>query len=183
MIKFIDSNVEFSLLLKESMESYRFFDWSVAWMSQPDELYELLVKYKEKVRLIVTGLYGIDNKKHVTSENFVKEFKDLRDENNHYRVIFIKRRKRLAHFILHTKLYYFENSDSDWRLFIGSSNFTQLGLSESGNLESMILCDQDSFSNNEIKEYFTWIKSSFINKDMDFIPYRMKELEKYINVI
>ena len=187
MIRFIDDNDKLYQLLAESMDKYSYYYWSVAWMGEPEGLYEKLFENKNKIKLLVTGLYGPDNKSPITSIRFVNDFGTLLDENYQPRVIYLKRRdkRKHKHFILHSKLYYFENSDSDWRLFVGSANFSDNALrSKDGNLEAVLVCDQDSFSNESVKAYFNHLRASCHDHSYDFRPYQnsSKELIKYKNL-
>lgn len=182
MIKFIDNNKEISECLADSMDSYNHYYWSVAWMGKPDKLYEKLIKNKHKIELLVTGLYGF-NKERVTSHKFIEDFRDLwhiePNIDNNTRVIFLAKkysRDFSIQLILHSKLYYFENSDSDWRLVVGSANFSQNAFNS--NLEAVVVCDQESsFSNESVKDYFARIRCE---KGNNYRRYTEKEVEYYV---
>lgn len=179
MIKFIDNNKELYDCLADSMDSYDHYYWSVAWMGTPDGLLEKLVQNKHKIRLLVTGLYGF-KKEMLTSLDFVKFARHLEpNSDNSPRVLFLKKSSKKKNFrgILHSKLYYFENSDADWRLVVGSANFSQRAFcSQDGNLEAVVVCDQDSFSNVAVKEYFERISSSGEN----FQQFKDEDVEYYL---
>ena len=183
MIKFIDNNKELYECLAESMDSYNNYYWSVAWMETPVGLYEKLLQNEHKIRLLVTGLYGFNNERG-TSLDFVKFARHLEPDNEKSpRVLFITKKYSPGfkhRVILHSKLYYFENSDTDWRLVVGSANFSQralCALKGNSNLEAVVVCDQDSFSNAPVKEYFERIRSAGEN----FRQFNEKEVKYYLS--
>ncbi len=179
MIDIISDNSTLKRMLEQSMDYYQNYYWAVAWIGKPDVLYDKLVQNKTKIRCIVTGLFGTDNISLVTSADFVKEFSGLLNERYQRKVLFLKGKGK-QHFMLHSKIYYFENSDSDWKLFVGSANFTNSAFtSDGGNVESVLVCDQDSYSNEDIKRFFEQMRSP----DMPFRFYKKSELNKYLNKI
>jgi len=181
MIELISNSSRLRNVFEECMDKYMHYDWIVAWMGTPDILYEKLLKNKDKIRTIATGLYGI-NKEPVTEATVIHDLLGLKDEYGKSKTFFIKKRGPKDHFILHSKLYYFENSDFDWKLIVGSANFSDSAFADGKNIESVLVCDQDSYSNEDIKKFISAIRLENNTFSGSIIHYRYEQIERYLKL-
>lgn len=148
-----DLKKEFTRLLN----SYTNYSWLTAWAGKPFELTDILERNINKIDKIVVGLHF-----YQTHPDFIKKFINIKN------VRFIKQTEGT----FHPKLYLFENSNDDWELITGSSNFTNSAFSI--NTETNILITSKSGDNvnllNKIKEQieFSWsIANGFSINELD----------------
>lgn len=92
------------------LSEYKQYYWTTAWAGVGSEPFKSLKRYHERIRQVVVGLHF-----YQTHPDFIKEFL------NHNGVRFIKQPEGT----FHPKFFLFYNSEKDWALLTGSSNFTQ----------------------------------------------------------
>ncbi|SDN08788.1 phospholipase D family protein [Siphonobacter aquaeclarae] len=133
------------------MHQYRHFRWAIAWASPVPTLFQELVKYKEKIHSLIVGIHF-----YQTHPDFIQEFLD------DPRVRFIQQPEGT----FHPKLYLFSNSDQEWELLLGSTNFTKEAFSR--NIEaSLLICNEDDVSNKIHSDTLDLISSTY-NEGVSF---------------
>lgn len=95
------------------MRRYRHYDWAVAWASVDFPAFELLIKYRSRIRQIVIG-----TEFHQTHPGFIAEFRN--DAGVRFRMD-----QEGLNGVFHPKVFLFSNNDSTWEAIVGSSNFTR----------------------------------------------------------
>lgn len=122
-MKIIINSKELTDELCLAIEQYRAVRFAVAWASANHRVFQLLKKNKNK---IVRSTVGLNFEQ--THPDFIKIF--IKD---HEKIKFIK--KEIG--VFHPKIYFFYNSENDWKLFIGSANFTKSALSDNDEVVSV----------------------------------------------
>src|ERR1035437_10134453 len=112
-MKLISTPHAFNAEFKRLMKDYAHFDWAVAWASIDFGPFELLKKYRQKVRHIVIG-----TEFHQTHPDFIEEFS--KDAGVRFRID-----QEALNGVFHPKVYLFSNSESSWEVVVGSANFTK----------------------------------------------------------
>jgi PLD-like domain len=134
--------------------------WATAWAGVGSKHFECLLDNKEKIRKIIVGVHF-----YQTHPDFIKTFIDSKN----------------LHFVnqpqgtFHPKLYLFHNTDTDWEIIIGSSNFTYEAFN--GNTEANTLVSSKDVNSEEFLKYaFELIDESWkISKSFtqsDFLSYK-----------
>lgn len=104
-------------------KQYNEFYWMTAWASNSKEVFEQLKKSKGKIKKIIVGLHF-----YQTHPDFISEFMNV-DE-----VRYIKQ----PNGTFHPKVFLFYNSDLEWEVIIGSSNFTNAAFSVNTEVSTLI---------------------------------------------
>lgn len=140
-MKLITDNALFKDELKKSFERYKHCHIAVAWVTKGEHLNLLKEKITDDensmIQNLYVGLYGARGEK-TTAIDFVKKFRKYK--NVHFVRSNFPDDKPL---LFHSKHYFFVSSDDDWCCYIGSANFTNRGLDEKGNFETMIKVSTD----------------------------------------
>src|SRR5674476_204850 len=91
-----------SVDFKRLIRTYSYFDWAVAWASAKFPAFDLLRRYRNKIRHIVVG-----TEFHQTHPDFIAEFL------NQPQVRFKLDDDGLSG-VFHPKVYLFSNSETSW---------------------------------------------------------------------
>lgn len=126
-----DLKKEFKRLTKK----YRDFYWATAWAGINSQPFEDLVKYERKIMQIVVGIHF-----YQTHPVFISQF--IGNKNVRYIL--------QPEGTFHPKIYLFYNSDSDWEMIVGSSNFTNSAFNT--NKEAAILVSNGDSNSKSIYE-------------------------------
>jgi len=97
---------EFYRLIKQ----YKCFYWATAWAGVGSKHFNALMANKEKIKKIIVGIHF-----YQTHPDFIEAFLDNKN------LQFVIQPQGT----FHPKLYLFYNTDNDWEIIIGSSNFTK----------------------------------------------------------
>jgi HKD family nuclease len=164
-MKLISTPDAFKVEFKRLMKHYAHFDWAVAWASINFEPFELLKKYRQKVRHIVIG-----TEFHQTHPDFIEEFS--KDAGVRFRID-----QEALNGVFHPKVYLFSNSESSWEAVVGSANFTKSAFSR--NVEYAVLFgsadEPEGFKHTELFKQIEelWKAASPIN-EQTLISYRFR---------
>lgn len=109
-MKLITNPEDLKFTFLQLMDQYSEFHWTSAWASDASKASTKLWELKHKIKTFVVGIHF-----NQTHPNFIEKFINIED------VKYIKQPSGT----FHPKAYLFYNSDTDWRLLIGSANFTQ----------------------------------------------------------
>lgn len=158
-MKLITSSLELQKDFIRLLNLYEKYYWNIAWAGIDSKSFETLIINKNKIEKIVVGIHF-----YQTHPSFIQEFLS----NNSVKYIM------QPNGTFHPKIYLFYNSDKDWEMIIGSSNFTKGGFGN--NTEANILISQkDDNSENTLKLAFNLINKNWNTaKNITEI-----ELEKY----
>ncbi len=121
-------------LFLQSMDQYDKYYWTISTITSNTEVYQKLLMNKSKIGEIYIKDYqrGVSN-----ARDFHKEFK------GHKNVHFLSKRVfNQGECSIHSKLYLFYTSDSEWRCFIGSYNLTDAAFER--NNEIALCVDSDA---------------------------------------
>lgn len=156
------------------MNDYNNYYWAVAWASvDSGPIYEGLIKYQEKIKNICFGVYSKKGRKPEmsTSKSFIISILKQKIQNIHF--VRIKDKKITP---IHSKLYFFENSENDWECYLGSANFTNNGLYN--NFEVMIKITSTDIG--ETGALYRYIKTYFsdIETDEKITKFSYEDLKK-----
>lgn len=130
-------------ILKKNIKKYDSISFCIAFATHRHNVFEELWKNKSKLKQCT---FGLDN--HITSPDFIRKFSPTKKAK------FISSRGK----IFHPKIYFFENSKSDWVCISGSSNFT-LGGIKKNNEFNIIFNSSDDIDNSLYKQIKTEIKN------------------------
>ncbi|MCZ8157056.1 MAG: phospholipase D-like domain-containing protein [Leptospira sp.] len=148
--------------LNQLIDEYSEFHWMVAWAGEASPVIENLKKNRKKIKKIVVGIHF-----YQTHPNFIESF--LGDKGVRYLM--------QPDGTFHPKVYLFRNSDSDWRLIIGSANFTRAALKRNTEVNVLIepsdLNAQDMYQDILVLIHENWLLAKRFTGD---------ELRRYIAV-
>lgn len=148
----INSNqleIEFRRLIRQ----YDNFYWVTAWAGVKSNHYEELKKHENKIKKIIVGIHFFQ-----THPDFIERFIKCRN------LQFIHQPQGT----FHPKLYLFYNSDSDWEIIMGSSNFTKEAFKNNTEANTLIT-SKDNSSTEFLQEAFKLIESSWnVSKPFSF---------------
>lgn len=116
---------EFKRLTKQ----YQHFYWAVAWAGVGSKHYDDLLVYKAKIKQIIIGIHF-----YQTHPDFIETF--LGNKN----LQFVNQPQGT----FHPKLYLFHNTDNDWEIVIGSSNFTKEAFNKNTEANTLISCEDNN---------------------------------------
>lgn len=108
-MKIITSSKILQSEFNQLLDKYKTYYWATAWASNSSPFFNKLIENKNKIEKIVVGLHF-----YQTHPDFIKEFIDFK------KVHFIE----IPDGTFHPKVYLFYNNDKDWKVILGSSNFT-----------------------------------------------------------
>ena len=144
-MKLIISSIELQTEFRRLVKQYNNFYWTTAWAGIGSEHFEGLITNKSKIKKIIVGIHF-----YQTHPDFIQQFMDSK------RVQFVIQPQGT----FHPKLYLFHNSDTDWEILIGSSNFTKEGFNK--NTEANVLVDsKDNNSHDFFKNAFKLVNDSW----------------------
>jgi hypothetical protein len=147
---------EFSRLTKQ----YKSFYWTAAWAGVNSKHFDELVINKDKIKRFVVGIHF-----YQTHPDFIKAFLD------HKNVQFMNQPEGT----FHPKLYIFYNSDKDWEIIIGSSNFTKEAFDRNTEANTLVSC-LDNNSEEFLQAAFKLVeeswKTSKVFSENDLFHYR-----------
>lgn len=147
---------EFNRLIKQ----YKNFYWATAWAGVGSEQFDNLLANKDKIKKAVVGIHF-----YQTHPSFIETFLD--NEN----IKFVNQPQGT----FHPKLYLFYNTDNDWEIIIGSSNFTKEAFNKNTEANTLVSC-KDNNSVVFLKTAFKLINDSWkISKSFsttDLIHYK-----------
>ena len=127
------------------LDEYSNYYWTTAWASSKSKPFEKLVKNQKRINQIIVGIHF-----YQTHPEFIETFLD--NEN----VKFIEQPQGT----FHPKLFLFHNNDKDWKLIIGSANFTKSAFTQNTEISTLIT-PQDLNSNKVLESAFTFIKKTW----------------------
>ena len=159
-MKLILSNQELRKEFGKLTKEYNEFYWTVAWAGSLDSFPVEIKKKSAQIKKVIVGLHF-----YQTHPDFIEYFL------NHKGVKFIKQTTGT----FHPKVYLFMNSKNDWRLIMGSSNFTNMGFTQ--NTEANILLSSDDKDSEKILKQTlnlvesNWEEASYFDKE-ELIDYR-----------
>lgn len=158
-MKLIISSIELQNEFTRLSKKYKKYYWNTAWAGVGSKNFETLISNQNKIEKIVVGIHF-----YQTHPDFIHSFL----HNNKVKYVM------QPNGTFHPKIYLFYNSDNDWEIIVGSSNFTNPAFSS--NTEANILISQnDNNSEDTLKSAF-----SLINTNWDEAKtFNIKELEKY----
>lgn len=124
-MKLIISSTELETEFERLTNQYSGFYWSTAWAGINSKHYSDLLNNKVKIKKIVVGIHF-----YQTHPDFIEEFRKNKN------VQFVNQPQGT----FHPKLYLFYNSDNDWEIIIGSSNFTKEGFNKNTEANTLVSC-------------------------------------------
>lgn len=172
---FISNPQKLESIFLELCKKYKYYKWCIAWAGQENNfpISKYLKEHDNKIVRMVVGLHF-----YQTHPQFIENYIN----NNNVRFIIS------SDGIFHPKTYLFYNSEKDWSVIIGSSNFTQHGLSK--NIESNILItskeDGEATFFNEINSFIekNWdLASRFSTSDLDIYKEHFYKLRNKIKIL
>ena len=139
---------------------YENFYWATAWAGVGSKHFDSLLKNKDKIRKIVVGIHF-----YQTHPDFILTFIDNKN------LQFVNQPQGT----FHPKLYLFHNTDSDWEILIGSSNFTYEAFNKNTEANTLV-SSKDINSEEFLKSAYKLIGESWkISKSFtqtDFLRYK-----------
>lgn len=132
---------EFSRLTKQ----YKNFYWATAWAGVDSKHFDNLLANKDKIKKIVVGIHF-----YQTHPNFIETF--LTNKS----VQFVNQPQGT----FHPKLYLFHNTDNDWEIIVGSSNFTKGAFNKNTEANTLVSC-KDINSSDFLQTAFKLINDSW----------------------
>ena len=144
-MKLIISSQELESEFNRLFKKYHKYYWSVAWAGINSLPFKWLSINKDKIERIVVGIHF-----YQTHPDFIKEFK------SHKKLKFINQPQG----VFHPKLYLFYNSDTEWEIIIGSSNFTFAAFNLNAEANTLI-SNEDIGSINVLKNAFKLVNESW----------------------
>ena len=142
------------------MHQYKNFYWATAWAGVGSKHFDNLLLNKSKIKKIVVGIHF-----YQTHPEFIQTFLDNKN------VQFVNQPQGT----FHPKLYIFHNSDTDWEIIVGSSNFTREAFGKNTEANTLISCE-DNDSGVFLQSAFKLIEESWkLSKsfsDTDLLRYR-----------
>src|ERR1035441_8138682 len=134
-MKLLSTSIELTTELSQLLKRYQRFSCAVAWAGTNFPLEKLLHRNRHKLNHAVVGTHFFQ-----THPDFIKRYR--RNPN----VRFVLQTDG----VFHPKLYYFENSPTDWACVIGSPNFTAGGFHR--NVEVAAVFDAGDLNAEEARE-------------------------------
>lgn len=136
------------------LDEYSNYYWTSAWASSKSKPFEKLVENYKRINKIIVGIHF-----YQTHPEFIETFLD--NEN----VKFIEQPQGT----FHPKLFLFYNSNKDWKLIIGSANFTKSAFTKNTEISTLIT-PQDLNSDKVLENAFTfiektWNEAKYFSKD------------------
>jgi len=139
---------------------YENFYWATAWAGVGSKHFDSLLKNKDKIRKIVVGIHF-----YQTHPDFIQTFIDNKN------LQFVNQPQGT----FHPKLYLFYNTDNDWEILIGSSNFTYEAFNKNTEANTLVSVE-DINSADFLKASLELINESWkISKSfsqVDFLRYK-----------
>lgn len=156
-MKFITDDKELSNTFVQLCNSYRKYKWAVAWAGEVNgfDLANVLEKNKSRMDKVVIGLHF-----YQTAPSFIERY--IKND----KVKFISQTDGT----FHSKVYLFFNSNEDWCVLVGSSNFTNSGFHKN-NEANMLFSNMDEGNDMfaQISEYIDelWNQAEYLsNKEL-----------------
>ena len=146
----------------KSLENYSNYYWTTAWASSKSEPFKKLIENNDKIGKIVVGIHF-----YQTHPEFIETFLDNKN------VRFIKQPRGT----FHPKLFLFFNNSQDWKIILGSANFTKSAFTENTEI-STVITPKDLNSNEVLETTFSFIEKTW----NDAKYFDRKELEDYKTV-
>lgn len=147
------------------IEKYNTFKWATAWASAGNEIFDELLKHKNKIEMVSVGIHF-----YQTHPDFIKEFID--DEAVH----FIEQTEGT----FHPKLYLFSNFENDWELIIGSANFTTSAFSK--NTEANVLVSRKDIDADDVYNTALELINSSFEQGKTFSNFHLENYTKIWNI-
>jgi hypothetical protein len=159
-MKLIATSSELREEFKRLSEKYKTYHWAIAWAGVGSEHYEILLKNQKKISKLVVGIHF-----YQTHPDFIQTFQKNKN------VQFVNQPQGT----FHPKIYLFFNSESEWEVILGSSNFTKEGFNR--NTEANILVsnkdkDSDSFLKRALNLLDESWKQSKVFSSLELLQYR-----------
>ena len=127
-MRLISESKELLALFQKNLKWCDSLSFATAWASPIKGLFEKLLENRNKIQLAVVGIHF-----YQTDPRFIKEFIDSQ------KVLFIMQTSGTYH----PKMYLFEKG-SEWRMIVGSANFTNAAFSENSEVNVLITNKDDS---------------------------------------
>lgn len=166
-MKIITNPKELTDELCLAIEKYKIVRFAVAWASANHRVFQLLKKNKNKILQSTVGLNF-----EQTHPDFIKAF--IKD---HGKVKFLEKKNG----IFHPKIYFFYNNENDWKMFIGSANFTKSALSHNDEIVAVYKSNEKAKHESIIQildDYF--VRASLISEE-ELEDYKRKRNESQKN--
>ncbi len=157
-MKFITEQQTLVKEFERLCNQYCIYKFAVAWAGDPFNMEKVLWKNKKRIKRMVVGLHF-----YQTSPDFIEKYLEMDA------IRYIKQTDGT----FHTKIYLFYNSENDWEVLVGSSNFTDAGFNH--NYEANILISSED--NN--KSCFFQINSFIESLWNEAAPFKDAELDNY----
>jgi hypothetical protein len=122
-MKIISNPESLNKLFSSLLDEYKEYYWLSAWAGINSDPYKNLIKNEHKISKIVVGLHF-----YQTDPNFIERF--LNNSNIKY----IKQTDG----VFHPKLFLFFNNPQDWKMIIGSANFTNAAFTKNTEISTLI---------------------------------------------
>jgi hypothetical protein len=159
-MKLLTNSKDLETEFKRLTNHYQKFYWVTAWAGVGSNHFINLLENQNKIKKLVVGIHF-----YQTHPDFIETF--LNNKN----VQFVNQPQGT----FHPKLYLFYNSDSDWEILVGSSNFTKEGFSKNTEANTLISfndIDSAAFLQSAFKLIDDSWKISKSFSDEDLVSYR-----------
>lgn len=159
-MKLLITSTQLETEFKRLTIQYKCFYWATAWAGIGSNHFNDLLLNKDKIKKIVVGIHF-----YQTHPDFIQTFLDNKN------VQFVNQPQGT----FHPKLYLFYNTDKDWEIIIGSSNFTRAAFNKNTEANTLV-SNTDNNSEDFLLAAFNLIEDSWkISKyfsDTDLLHYR-----------
>lgn len=159
-MKFITTSTDYRKAFLSLMEEYGEYYFATAWAGMPNDIIDSLKINKQKIKQFAVGVDFCH-----TDPDFLLEYR--------LKILITKQ----ASGTFHPKVFLFFNADNDWKVIVGSANFTQGAFYK--NAEAVVLAessDEDSSHFlNDVRHYINSCckKGSTITED-EIAGYRLR---------
>lgn len=159
-MKLLINSTQLETEFKRLTKQYKSFYWATAWAGVGSKHFDDLLSNKDKIKKIVVGIHF-----YQTHPDFIQTF--LGNKN----VQFVNQPQGT----FHPKLYLFHNTDIDWEIIVGSSNFTREAFNKNTEANTLV-SSKDNNSEDFLQAAFKLIEESWkISKsfsDTNLLRYR-----------
>jgi len=159
-MKLIIDQTQLEAEFKRLTKRYKHFYWATAWAGVGSKHFDDLLTNKDKIKKIVVGIHF-----YQTHPDFIETFLDNKN------LQFVNQPQGT----FHPKLYLFHNTNNDWEIIIGSSNFTKEAFNKNTEANTLVSC-QDNDSADFLQTAFKLIDESWkLSKTFsrsDFLHYK-----------
>ena len=144
-MKLLITSTQLETEFKRLTKQYKNFYWATAWAGVGSKHFDDLVSNNDKIKKIVVGIHF-----YQTHPDFIQTFLDNKN------VKFVNQPQGT----FHPKLYLFHNTDTDWEIIVGSSNFTREAFNKNTEANTLVDC-RDNNSEDFLQTAFKLIEESW----------------------